>query len=279
MTPTQPALSTAGTDEIREAEAPGPVQITYYTDPLCCWSWAFEPQWRRLQYAFGDQLVCTYRMAGMIAGWDDYEDPINAVSRPSQMGPIWVQAHHLSGMPIDARIWVDDPPASSYPACLAVKAAEQQARAAGARYLRRVREAVMRDARNVARREVLLALADELAADDRAADVAGPFDAARFRDDLNAPAAQAALREDLKEARYREIGRFPTLTLHRPGHAGRLIVGYRPYEALLETLRHVAPELQPVRPTPDADAYRAFWGTVTERELAEATGPAAAATG
>ena len=22
--------------------------VTYYTDPLCCWSWAFEPHWRKL---------------------------------------------------------------------------------------------------------------------------------------------------------------------------------------------------------------------------------------
>src|SRR5690242_21305745 len=26
------------------------LEVIYYTDPLCCWSWAFEPQWRRFLY-------------------------------------------------------------------------------------------------------------------------------------------------------------------------------------------------------------------------------------
>ena len=35
-----------------------------------------------------------------------------------------MQTRHVSGMPIDDRIWLEDPPSSSYLACLAVKAAE-----------------------------------------------------------------------------------------------------------------------------------------------------------
>jgi putative protein-disulfide isomerase len=33
-----------------------------------------------------------------------------------------------SGMPVDARMWLDAPPRSSYPACHAVKAAAEQGR-------------------------------------------------------------------------------------------------------------------------------------------------------
>jgi hypothetical protein len=54
---------------------------------LCCWSWALEPHWRRLRDEFGAALACRYRMAAMIAGWDSYNDPLNTVSRPVQMGP------------------------------------------------------------------------------------------------------------------------------------------------------------------------------------------------
>jgi predicted DsbA family dithiol-disulfide isomerase len=207
---------------------------------LCCWSWAFEPHWRRLRDAFGGALACRYRMAGMIADWDSYNDPLNTVSRPVQMGPIWRQAQHLSGVPVDDRIWVLDPPASSYPACLAVKAAELQSADAADLYLRRLREAVMAQRRNIARREVLLEVADEAAA-------AAPdrLDAARLRHDLDAAAARDALREDIKEARYHGIGRFPTLTMRRAGGAGVMIVGYRPYEVLLAAMARIAPELAP----------------------------------
>ena len=77
------------------------VELVYYTDPLCCWSWAQEPQWRLLLYAFAGRLAWRYRMGGMISGWDRYDDPVNAVHRPAQMGPVWMQAQHTSGMPID----------------------------------------------------------------------------------------------------------------------------------------------------------------------------------
>ena len=48
------------------ASAVSPLTAVYYTDPLCCWSWAFEPHWRRLRDEFGGALDCRYRMAGMI---------------------------------------------------------------------------------------------------------------------------------------------------------------------------------------------------------------------
>jgi predicted DsbA family dithiol-disulfide isomerase len=227
-----------------DGPAPGAraLEVVYYTDPLCCWSWAFEPHWRRLCAELSGALDCRYRMAGMIADWGSYSDPLNSVSRPLQMGPIWREAQHLTGVSVDDRIWMEDPPASSYPACLAVKAAELQSAEAADLYLRRLRAAVMTQRRNIARREVLLELADEVAA-------AAPdrLDADRLRRDLDGPAAREALREDIKEARYRGIGRFPTLTLCLPGGTGIVLVGYRPYEALLSALAGIAPELASVR--------------------------------
>ncbi len=102
------------------------VEITYYTDPLCCYSWAFEPQWRRLRYEFEGRISWQYIMGGLLPGWNNYNDELNSVSRPVQMGPVWMQASHISGMPMPNRIWLEDPPASSYPACIAVKCAQPQ---------------------------------------------------------------------------------------------------------------------------------------------------------
>jgi len=225
-----------------QGPAPGEaaLEAVYYTDPLCCWSWAFEPHWRRLRAELGSALVWRCRMAGMILDWGSYSDPLNAVSRPLQMGPIWREAQEVTGAPVDDRIWALDPPASSYPACLAVKAAERQSAAAGDLYLWRLRAAVMTQRRNIARREVLLELADEVAA-------AAPslLDAERLRRDLDDGAVREALREDIKEARYRCIGRFPTLTLRHHSGTGVVLVGYRPYEALRSALTQLAPELAP----------------------------------
>jgi predicted DsbA family dithiol-disulfide isomerase len=241
------------------------VELAYYTDPLCCWSWGFEPQWRRLRYEYGDRLGWRYRMAGMIATWESYQDPLNAISRRTQMGPLWMQARQVSGMPIDDRIWLEDPPSSSYPACLAVKAAELQSAAAGESLLRRLREAVMVERRNVARGEVILAVAEELASADPSR-----FNLDRFRRDLEGRATLDALREDIKELRYRGIGRFPALTLRCPGGPGVVIVGYRPYDALLAALARVAPDLEPVRRAGCRAEYEDYWGRWTDREVDEA---------
>ena len=42
------------------------------------------------------------------------------------MRSTWLDAADASGMPVDPRLWLASPPASSYPACLAVKAAAEQ---------------------------------------------------------------------------------------------------------------------------------------------------------
>ncbi len=242
------------------------VAVTYYTDPLCSWSWALEPQWRRLRYEFGDQMIWRYRMGGMIADWHSFNDPLNSVSKPVQMGPNWFQVRVVSGMPINERLWHEDPPDSSYPACLAFKAAERQGPAIAERYLRRLREAVMLERRNIARRDVLLALAVECA-DVDAGEVG--LDYARFTRDLEEPQTLDAFRDDLKDVRYHTIGRFPSLTLQQDG-TGVIIVGYRPYPMMREALAHLAPDLAPARAATDIAAYVSAWGSLTAREVAEA---------
>lgn len=236
-------------------DAPGVsavVEVTYYTDPLCCWSWALEPHWQRLRSEYAGLITWRYRMGGLLPSWDRYSDPLNDVRRPAQMGPLWLQAAQVSGRPIDARIWVEDPPASSFPACLAVKAAGLQSEAAAERYLCRLREAAMLERRNIAHREVLLDMAHELAETEPHA-----FDAARFAEDLPGEAAREALRDDLRDVQYRGIGRYPTLTLRGRAGSGVMIVGYRPYEALREALEQVAPGLAPSREATDPAAFAA----------------------
>lgn len=242
------------------------IDVTYYTDPLCAWSWAFEPQWRRLRFEYGPRLRWQYRMGGLLPSWNGFDDPLNDVTRPIQMGPLWVQVRHTSGMPLDDRLWFEDPPASSYPACLAVKAAGLQSPWAAEVYLRRAREVVMTERRNISRPDVLEALADEVAALHP-----GVLDPARFRRDLNGEEARAAFRNDLMDARYRRIERFPALTVQAGGH-GVVLYGYRPYAALLEAVLTVAPP--PVCAARDAATYAAHWGGALPREVAEALGDA-----
>lgn len=257
--------------ETEEAVQSKPVFVEYYTDPLCSWSWAFEAQWRRLRYEYAEQLGWRYRMGGLLADWSSYADPFNDIHTPAQMGPQWFQVRELSGMPLDARLWQLDPPDSSYPACLAIKAAERQGQHFAERYLRRLREATMLECRNIARQEVLFDLAHEVTMQS----TLGAFDIARFRTDYAASETLEMLRQDLRDAAYAGIGRFPTLILHHKTGRSLVLVGYRTYDALLAALADLAPGLprRPGMPAQDlAISYLTHWGQASEREIAEISG-------
>lgn len=243
------------------------IEVIYYTDPLCPWSWALEPQWRRLRYEIGDRLTWRYVMGGMIVNWESYHDQLNSVHNPSQMALQWYQVRQLTGMPVDERIWYDDPPSSSYPACLAVKSAERQGAAMGEAYLRQVREAVMLGRRNVARGEVLIELAEELAGDPPPG---GTLDLEQFRDDLLGAAVRDAFHEDLREVRFRAISRFPTLDLKVGDRPRIALTGYRPYEAIREAIARLVPDLGPLRTPPGLVDLITCWRRVVDREVAEA---------
>ena len=242
------------------------VEITFYTDPLCCWSWAFEPQWRRLQYEFQDRIIYRYVMTGLLPGWKAYNDPLYSVSRPMQMGPVWHEASQQSGMKIYDKIWVEDPPASSYPACIAVKCAELQSQIAGVKYLRMVREAVMLQGKNIARQDVLTGIAQHLA--NNYCDL---IDMDRFLYDLTgSDNGIEAFRKDLNEVQSRNITRFPTLIMRSINKPAIMITGYRPYPVLIDAIKQVAQTTESLQKLLSKEAYIKYWGNITEREIDEA---------
>lgn len=191
-----------------------------------------EPAWRQLLAEFTGRVNWRYCMGGLLQDWQHYHDPEQHVSRPVQMGPVWLEAKYVSGQPLNERIWLADPPASSYPACLAVKCAALQSPEAESAYLYALRKAVMADCRNIARKEVLTAIAAEVAA-------SGVLDVQLFIRDLDAGNSLEDFRADLREVGYRNIQRFPSMVFRSPSGEGLMIKGYRTYPALLETAEKV----------------------------------------
>ena len=204
------------------------VKIVFYTDPLCCWSWALVPHWQQFIKDYQEQITYAYCMGGMIPDWKKYSDPFNSVSRPAQMGPVWMEAQHRTGAAINDHIWIEDAPTSSYPACIAVKTAGLQNFQAAEIYLHALWKAVMTDSRNISKKEILLEVASETSL--RQPEI---FDFERFSADYESNAGHDAFRNDLRQVAYNKIGRFPTMTLTKAGK-GLIMTGYRPYEALVD---------------------------------------------
>ncbi|UYQ95626.1 DsbA family protein [Chitinophaga horti] len=204
--------------------------LVLYTDPLCCWSWAFTQILDKWRASCGHEVTVRYVMGGMLADWKSYQDEVRAVTKPIQMGPVWLEARQMAGIQLDDRIWFNDPPASSYPACVAVKAAGLQSGDAGERYLRAVQQAVMTGGKNIAKKEVLLSIAAQLP----------DFDTTRFANDLQGPEALAAFKADLAEVASSSITRFPSLVIGGATTARKLMLtGYRPMEALEASIKQL----------------------------------------
>jgi putative protein-disulfide isomerase len=158
-----------------------PLGVRYYTDPACSASWAAEPALRKLMVEFGTDLSITYVMGGLAR---TYEGDL------SPMIVAWLDAAAGSQMPIDPRLWSETPISSSYPACMAVKAASEQGPEAAGRYLRAVREGLMCFRRKLDSREALV----------EEARGAG-LDVQRFRASLESHAIVEAFGADLDETR------------------------------------------------------------------------------
>jgi predicted DsbA family dithiol-disulfide isomerase len=209
------------------------VLITYYTDPLCCWSWALEENCKRLRHEYQGQIRWKNVMAGMLQDWNSYNDPMNAINRPLQFGPVWMHASQISGVFMDSTIWHKDPPASSFPSCIAVKCAGLQSSEAEELLLAALRSAVMTKARNIARESVIMEIVGEVA------DVNEAFDLGLFKAAWKDGTGVQAFKSDLQQARYVKIGRYPTLTFTSDQAKGLMITGYRPYSILQDALRHM----------------------------------------
>jgi len=158
------------------------VEVRFYTDPGCPWSWAAEPAVRRVMWEFEGELVFAWVMGGLARSYER----ANLLDIVSQ----WLEDAAAGGMPSDPRIWTQNPLDSTYPACQAVKAATEQGPEAAYRYLRTLREGIMFERRKLDHADVLIDAAGRAGLDRR-----------RFEIDLRSHAITEAFGADLEEVR------------------------------------------------------------------------------
>jgi predicted DsbA family dithiol-disulfide isomerase len=233
------------------------VKATYYTDPFCPWCWATEPALRRLQSEYDVELE--FVIAGLVREVDD------AFARHEVEQTL--EASAASGQPADARIWLTNPPKSSYPAGIGFHAVAEQGDPAP--FLRRVREAVYTERRRMDRADGLLDAARET----------GGLDLEKLRVDFGSHAFVERFGADLERARSvpeehrNDQGRTPLPTLHVRNEDGReaWVTGEWKWEAWrVAALKAGAMPLDGPLPDPE-EAVRRF-GSITTAEVVTVTG-------
>jgi putative protein-disulfide isomerase len=182
------------------------VAATVFTHPFCPWCWACEPQLRRLETEFGGEVAITF-----------------VIGRPPEpLGELAQQALDVlaqTGMPVDARVFLRDPPVSAQPAGLAVQAvAEQDGGARVGAFLRRLREAVLLERRRMDTAPALLEAARET----------GGLDLDRLRVAFGSSAIVERLGADFDRATGVPL---PSLELSGADGSVHAVRGYAPWEA------------------------------------------------
>ncbi|HEY9722217.1 MAG TPA: DsbA family protein [Oscillatoriaceae cyanobacterium] len=130
-----------------------PIRIDYFTDPYCAWSWALEPTLTTLIDQEGGSIQIFYHMLPLVA------DLAASGKTGEDIARGWEHIAAKTGMTINSEAWLENPPASTLPACRAVKAAEAEGIEAAGRYLRALRPLLMMRCR-VADTETLLMAAE-----------------------------------------------------------------------------------------------------------------------
>ncbi len=213
-----------------QTKATKPITLLYFTDPICSSCWGAEPQLRRLKAEYGDALDIQYHMGGLLPGWDVYNS--GGIGKPSDVAGHWDEVSPHYRMPIIGDVWLEDPLPSSYPPSIAFKAAQLQNPAKALVFLRRMREQVLVEKKNITKWPVI-----------KEAAVLTGLDTAKLHADLNGP-ANALFQADLTLARSLGVRGFPTFIFSNDAGERQLVYGARPYATFEAAVKALKPDAQ-----------------------------------
>jgi predicted DsbA family dithiol-disulfide isomerase len=233
------------------------IKVLYFTDPICSSCWGIEPQLRKLKLEYGHAIDIEYRMGGLLPDWS-YNS--GGISKPGDVAHHWDEVSQYYQMPIDGDVWLEDPLSSSYPPSIAFKAAQMQDPVKAIAFLRRIREMVFLEKKNITKWEHLSAAAQQTG-----------LDTTQLHKDYEGPAVQL-FRADLDLAKTMQVRGFPTLFFRDNTGNQLMVYGFKPYEAFDGAIRQLAPETRAKAYDHQAASLFAHYPTLTDKEFASLAG-------
>lgn len=237
------------------------VKIIYFTDPICSSCWGIEPQLRKLELEYSNAVELDIHMGGLLPDWS-YNS--GGISKPSDVAHHWDEVSQHYDMPIDGDIWLEDPLDSSYPPSIAFKAAQFQDSKKAVVFLRKIREFLFLEKKNITRWEHLAAAAVYSGLDER-----------KLKSDYEGPAREF-FQKDLQLAAQLGVRGFPTMIFVGSDHQTNVIRGSQAYKVYEDAV--LALSAGGVKKEYDRSVAGLFqqYPTLTVREFAELAGTARA---
>ncbi len=212
------------------------VKLIYYTDPICSFCWAIEPQFRKFKLDYAPYVEIEYRMGGLLKDWDGFKDGNNGITCPMDVAEHWEEVAKYSDMSIDGDVWINTPLNSSYPASIAYKALLNQTEEIALKYLRIVREMLFLENKDISNMEHILEAVKRTDANIH-----------QFILDFRNPQSEESFLTDIQVGKDMGIKGFPTfIFINDQGHGFKLFGAseYESYVAALE--KAMGKELEPI---------------------------------
>ncbi len=230
-----------------------PIQIIYFTDPICSTCWIIQPLLRKLQLEYGDFINIEYRMGGLLPSWNEYNK--GKICKPLDAAQHWEEMCSIHQMPLDGDIWIEDPLKTSYPPSIAFKAAQMQDNSKALLFLRRIKEMVFLEKKNIIKSEYLENAAFEVG-----------LDSALLLRDIEGRAQQNFLK-DLELKNEYGVNSFPTLIFFDNNGNKITLKGLQPYEKFEEVITGFMPLIR--KKVIDRNPMQLFnhFSTLTNKEF------------
>ncbi|GAA6765768.1 hypothetical protein AAFH68_17060 [Flavobacterium sp. CGRL1] len=199
------------------------IKIIYFSDPLCSACWGVEPILRKLKLEYADSFEIEYNMGGLLPGWELMDGRVT----PEKIAENSAKMSELYQMPMNADVWIKDPPSSSYPPSIAFKAAQIQDKNKAAVFLRKLREDLYVKGINIAKWENI-----------QQAALLCSLDVNKLRSDYKHE-AEKIFQDDLLMAQKMGVRGFPCFIFTNSNDLKETLYGIRPYdefEAVLNRL-------------------------------------------
>ncbi len=233
------------------------VRVIYFTDPICSSCWGIEPQLRKLKLEYGDAINIEYHMGGLLPDWS-YNS--GGISKPSDVAHHWDEVSQYYDMPIDGDVWLEDPLHSSYPPSIAFKAAQMQDKKLAIIFLRRIREMVFLEKKNITKWQYLSEAAQQVG-----------LDTAKLKTDYEHDAKQL-FQADLNLARQMGVRGFPTLFFIDSINNQQTVYGFRPYKSFEDAVLKADAKANKKKYNTNWQQLFEVYPTLTTREFTELSG-------
>ena len=208
--------------------------LTTFTDPMMGLSYEQDPVYEKLAEHFGERLIFKYVMSGLVRDVRDFMLSVE-LAMPAEKGirvynerltGIYKSEESIGGLPInmDGFHLFDSEHRSSYPLCIAYKAAELVDSQKAYAFLMRLRRATIVETRQTTRIDEILAVA-----------VSAGLDKEQFLRFFEDGSAERAFQEDLQLTHSLGIHSLPTC-LVRYDEKASLVNGMSDYESFVRII-------------------------------------------